>query len=83
MVEGHEVIGGKKSCVFFESSMKVAFLRGVFRQELQDIQELLELHRQGIRESGQEDDGKKEKHWIVRLFVYTIGYQSLRKVFTV
>ena len=63
--------------------MKVEFLRGVVRQELQDFQELLELHRQGIQESGQEDDGKKEKHWIVRLFVYTIGYQSLRKVFTV
>ena len=83
MVEVHEVIGGKKSCVFFESSMKVAFLRGVVRQELQDLQELLELHRQGIQESGQEDDGKKEKHWIVRLFVSTIGYRSLRKVFTV
>ena len=82
-MEGHEVIGGKKSCVFFESSMKVAFLRGVVRQELQDLQELLELHRQGIQESGQEDDGKKEKHWIVRLFVSTIGYRSLRKVFTV
>ena len=82
-MEGHEVIGGKKSCVFFESSMKVAFLRGVVRQELQDLQELLELHRQGIQESGQEDDGKKEKHWIVRLFVSTIGYRSLRKFFTV
>ena len=83
MVEVHEVIGGKKSCVFFESSMKVAFLRGVVCQELQDLQELLELHRQGIQESRQEDDGRKEKHWIVRLFVSTIGYRSLRKVFTV
>ena len=70
-------------CIFFESSMKVEFLRGVVCQELQDLQELLELHRQGIQESGQEDDGKKEKHWIVRLFVSTIGYRSLRKVFTV
>ena len=69
MVEVHEVIGGKKSCVFFESSMKVAFLRGVVRQEFQDLQELLELHRQGIHELVQEDDEKKEKHRIVR-FLY-------------
>ena len=49
--------------------MKVEFLRGVVRQELQDLQELLELHRQGIHELVQEDDEKKEKHRIVR-FLY-------------
>ena len=63
--------------------MKVEFLRGVVRQELQDLQELLELHRQGIHELVQEDDEKKEKHRIVRFFVLAIGYRSLKKVFTV
>ena len=64
----HKVIGGKEGCVF-ESFCEGGVSAGMVRQELQELQELLELHRQGIHELVQEDDEKKEKHRIVR-FLY-------------
>ena len=63
--------------------MKVEFLRGVVRQELQDLQELLELHRQGIHELVQDDDEKKKKHRIVRFLVLAIDYRRLKRVLAV
>ena len=64
-------------------SMKMELLRGVVRQELQEFQELVGLHRQGIHEMVQDDDGKKKKHRIVRFLVLALDYRRLKMVLSV
>ena len=63
--------------------MKMEFLRGVVCQELQELQELLGLHRQGIHEIVQVDDGMKKKQWIVRFLVLALDYRRLKRVLAV
>ena len=81
MVKIHKVIGGKESCVF-ESFYEGGVSAGMVCQELQELKELLGLHRQGIHEMMQ-DDGKKKEHRIVRFLVLALDYQRLKRVLTV